>query len=148
MHFSVSAFAHQILLSSAGLCSWDSSLLSHRWVSYLFATVSVLFILYLIWFLYNIWGNGPISPWKYSFLWFQWQYYFKLFSTFKATQLISNLFKSTLCTNLVNTSVCRATFHTLDSLNSWQTSINLHGIIHFPDVSPVEVSSQLCRTVS
>lgn len=72
----------------------------------------------------------PISPWKYSFLWLQWQYYFKLFSTFKVTQLISNLFKSLLCTNFINTSVCRATFHTLDSLNSWQT---FHQYLHDTD---------------
>lgn len=89
----------------------------------------LVFFSFFIWFDFFITFEAmdPISPWKYSFLWFQWQYYFKLFSTFKATQLISNLFKSLFCTNVVNTSVCRATFHSLDSLNSWQ---NFHQYLH------------------
>ena len=117
-------------LSSSGLCSWDSShVISLMSLLPLYCYVSVLFIIWFDLFI-TFEAMDPVSPWKYSFLWLQWQYYFKLFSTFKATQLISNLFRSLLCTNFVNTSVCRATFHTLDSLNSWQTFHQyLHDII-------------------
>ena len=47
-------------LSSSGLCSWDSSpVTSLMSLLPLYCYVSVLFILYLIWSLYNIRGNGP-----------------------------------------------------------------------------------------